>query len=310
MNTENTALVTLNEKIENKFMQLIKSDQYPVSVRTGINDVMALLKEEKSITDLYPEILAEIPISQSIFQDMCVQYNQHFTPSKKLRQAVMEMQNRLGALYTAKTGQKKSMLKVERINMEIENLNNELSKEENKDDYTQRRFKLTVAEKLVDLEEAQRGLNESSHLIKDALLKVVHQRILVEKFQKEVEESGMSYEESEIHYYVAYFTQGAEQQLRSGDHQVDRGTFGAIAQLPKAIRLKVLSNIAFLKEKIFSPDFNPNCDYLYNTYWDSVLKPKYTGPDEIEGEKISDLLNMEAIKILAKKVEEEINENM
>lgn len=239
------ALTVINENVESKFVQLI-SEEYPLELREGINEVLDIIKSEKTISELYPTVLSEVPISQSQFQDMCVQYEQHFTPHKKLRQAVMEMQDRLNALYAAKTGQKKAIIKVERIKLELENLQEELDHAE--DDYEKRRWELAIAEKLVDLEEAERESKSAMHLVKDAMLKVVQQRKLVEKYEKEVAESGLSFEESEVVYYVMYFTSEAEKQLRTGDHQIDRGTFGAIAQLPDPIKDRVLKNISFLRK--------------------------------------------------------------
>jgi len=314
--TENTRDLVksenLNDKVNSKFIQLIKSEEYPLEVREGVNEVMNIIGQEKSITDLYPEELAEIPISQSHFQDQAVQYSQHFTSHKKLRQALMEMQDRINALYAAKTGQKKAILKVKRIEFEMENLYKELekAKEDAKttraasgkepSDYEIRRWELTISEKEVDQEEAERGLKDASHLIKDAILKVDHQRKLVDRYKKEVEESGLSYEESEAVYYVMYFTSEAENQLRTGDHQIDRGTNKAIAQMPEVLRKKIQSNISFLREKLFGDDPHPvDGDYLFIIYRDQ-FEPKKTGPGEFEGMKLEDFLGIQTIKLLSK----------
>jgi len=317
--TENTKELmkseNLNERVNSKFVQLIKSEEYPIEVREGVNEVMNIIGQEKSITDLYPEELAEIPISQSHFQDQAVQYGQHFTPNRCLRQALMEMQDRINALYAAKTGQKKAILKVKRIGFELENLNIELEKakenlvqdvgQKEEGDYEIRRWELTIAEKEVDMEEANRGLKDASHLIKDAILKVNHQRKLVERYRKEVEDFGLSYEESEAQYYCLYFTSEVENQLRTGDHQIDRGTNKAIAQLPKPIRLKVLSNISFLREKLFGENPHPiDGDYLYKIYRDQLMLKK-TGPGEFENMKLSDYLGFETISLLVKPQENE-----
>jgi len=288
-------LTVINENVESKFVQLI-SEEYPLELRQGINEVLDIIKSEKTISDLYPTELSEIPISQSQFQDMCVQYEQHFTPHKKLRQAVMEMQDRLNALYAAKTGQKKAIIKVERIKLELENLQEELDHAE--DDYEKRRWELAIAEKLVDLEEAERESKSAMHLVKDAMLKVVQQRKLVEKYEKEVAESGLSFEESEVVYYVMYFTSEAEKQLRTGDHQIDRGTFGAIAQLPNPIKDRVLKNISFLRKKLFEEGYPIDGDYLYKIYWNELV-PKKTGENEFEGLNVKEFLNTDIIKILS-----------
>jgi len=296
----------LNKRVENKFVQLVKSEEYPLEVREGVNEVMNIISQEKSITDLYPEELAEIPISQSHFQDQCVQYSQHYTPHKKLRQALMEMQDRINALYAAKTGQKKAVLKVERIKFEIENLENELLNAET--EYEKRRWMLSIAEKEVDLEEAERGLKDASHLIKDAMLKVVHQKKLVERYRKQVEESGLSYEESEVIYYVMYFTKEACVQILSGDFNVDRGTYGAISQLPKPIRMKILNNISFMKHKVREEGWSQDQDYLFKVYWDKLV-PKKTGPGEFEGMKLTEHLSFNPVKLLSDDIEMNIYED-
>lgn len=290
-------LAVVGKGMESKFLETM-SDEYPIAVKEGIKDVLDIISSEKNITDLYPQVLSEVSISQSQFQDMCVQYEQHFTPHKKLRQAVMEMQDRLSALYTAKTGQKRSIIKVERINLELENLQEELSKAET--EYEQKRWELAIADKMVDLEEAEREAKSSMHLVKDALLKVVQQRNLVEKYQKEVEESGLSYEESEVIYYTMYFTSEAEKQLRTGDHQIDRGTFGAIGQLPPAIQNKVFRNISFLRKKLFEENYPLDGEYLYKVYWDELI-PKKTGESEFEGMSVKDFINTDIIKLLTDK---------
>ena len=275
---------------ENKFISLVNSEKYPIELREGITSVLDILKQEKSIADLYPEVLAEIPISQSHFQDVCVQYLQHHTPHKKLRQAVMEMQDRLNALYTAKTGQKRSYVKVERLKLNI----NEWTKSETMNDTD--RFDLIDLQ--IDLEEAERELHTATHMIKDAMIKVVHQRKLVDKYTKEVEESGMSYEEAEAVYYVMYFTSEAERQLRTGDHQIDRGTFGAISQMPEKLRLKILNNISFLRKKLHDEKYDQDGDYLTIVYAD-VLRPS-VNDGKVEGLDIAEFLDFEPIKLISK----------
>jgi len=281
---------TMTNVYENKFVKLVKSEQYPVELREGINTVLDIIKEEKSIADLYLEILAEIPISQSHFQDVCVQYLQHYTPHKKLRQAVMEMQDRLNALYTAKTGQKRAYVKVERLKLSIQCW----TESETMNDTE--RFDLLDWQ--IDLEEAERELHTATHMIKDAMIKVVHQRKLVDKFTKEVEESGMSYEEAEAVYYVMYFTSEAERQLRTGDHQIDRGTFGAMSQLPEKLRLKVLNNISFLRKKLHDEKYAQDGDYLTIVYAD-VLRPN-VNDGKVEGLDIKEFLDFEPIKLISK----------
>lgn len=312
--TENNKyeLSTINEKVHNKFMELVRSDNYPVDVKEGLDEVVNIVRNEQQLIDLYPEVLAEIPTSQSLFQDQCVQYEQHHTAHKKLRQCMLEMQNRLSALYSSKTGHKKAYLKVQRIEMEIENLEDDLKKLEEQPGPNKKRIRekeLDIADQMVELEEAQRGLKSSANLIKDAMIKVVHQRQLVEKYQKIVEKSGLSYEEAEFVYYVMYFTADAEKQLRTGDHQIDRGTFGVIANLPEPIRLKVLKNIDFLEHKLMIEGYPKYGDYLFLKHRD-ILEPQKTGPGEFEGIKVSDFLGINTIKLISKTIEEmEENDN-
>lgn len=281
---------TMTNVYENKFVSLIQNGNYPVEMKKGIDGVLDIIKDEKSITDLYPEVLAEIPISQSHFQDVCVQYLQHYTPHKKLRQAVMEMQDRLNALYAAKTGQKRAYVKVERLKLKIDS--------EPNSETTGPIETLDLIDLQIDLEEAQRELHAATHMIKDAMIKVVHQQKLVAKFTKEVEDSGLSYEEAEAVYYVMYFTSEAERQLRTGDHQIDRGTFGAISQLPYELRMKVLNNISFMRKKLFEENYALDGDYLFIVY-ENVLKPK-VGNGKVEGLKISEFLDFEPVKLISK----------
>lgn len=296
--------LALRDELNTKFLDIIKSEQYPVEVREGISNVLDIVKEEKQLTQLYPEVLAEVPISTSLFQDKCVQYEICHTPHKKLRQAILEMQNRLSALYTAKTGHKKAMLKVVRLESELEDLQEDLEKET--DERKKKKLNLDIIRKEILLEEAKRGLTSSSHLVKDAALKVVMQQKLVEQYQKEVEESGLSFEESEFIYYVMYFTKDAEIQLRTAG-RIDTGTFGAISQLPEGLRKKVLWNISFIKKKLFEEGWPPEGDYIFHVFRD-VLEPKKTGPDEYEGVNIKEFLSVTPIKLLSKEAEEVLEE--
>ncbi len=157
---------------------------------------------------------------------------------------------------------------------------------------------LELMEMQVELEEDERGVNSSNHLIKDAMLKVVQHKELVKVYKQEVENSSLSFEESEVEYYVMYFTNDVEKQLRTGG-RIDTGTFGAIGQLPEAIRLKVLSNITFIKHKLFTESYPEEGDYLCKVFYDT-LKPQKTGEGEMEGMNINSFLGTETIKMLAK----------
>jgi hypothetical protein len=289
-------LQIVEEKINENPLSIVASEQYPITVQEGLKSVSDIISQEKQITDLYPQILAETPISTSQFQDTCVQYEQHFTPHKKLRQAVLEMQDKLNALYTAKTGHKRSVLKLERLKLEIEGLQEELDKcEQLSSDY--KRLYISLLEKQVDYEEAQRGVDNSQHLIKDAMLKVVQQQKMVDTYQEKVENSDMSFEESEVYYYVFYFLNDVEKQLRTSG-RIDTGTFGAIGQLPDTIRKKVLKGISFIKKKL--EDWPEDGDFICKVF-ENELAPKKTGDGEMEGLNIEDFIGMEPIKILALK---------
>ena len=112
MSEESKALAIINDKT-NVLTKIIANDQLPADTRKQFEEINDILASEKLIPDLYPEIVSEVSVSTSLFQDRCVQYETCFTPHRKLRQAMLEMDNRLRALYTAKTGHKKAILKLE-----------------------------------------------------------------------------------------------------------------------------------------------------------------------------------------------------
>ena len=167
------------------------------------------------------------------------------------------------------------------------------------------KVKTALGNKIVDFDEAKRGLRSAEHMIKDAAIKAHQYQKQADQYKKEIEESGYSYEESEIIWYVFYFTSGAEHQLRTGDHQIDRGTFGAISQLPDPIRRKVFDNISFIRNKLFKEDYPIDGDYIWKVYFDE-LSPKRTGPGEFEGMKVSDFIKIEPIKLISKDKDDEI----
>jgi hypothetical protein len=296
--------VAIRDEIQNNFIKVFGQENYPTEIRDGINSVMGIVKENKTISDLYPEELQEIPVSTSIFQDMCVQMEQHYVPHRKLRQALMELDSKLGALDSAKNGHKKSIVKLQQLDEEIkelEDIYNRLNVEEPIIDFElgmlissftyitkndenamshniipesminilssgkeitdkklinviKSKVKTALGNKIVDYEEAQRGFRSAQHMVKDAAIKAHQYQKQVDQYREEVKQSPYSYEESEIVYYVMYFTADAEKQLRTGDHQIDRGTYGAISQLPDTIRHKVQQNISFIRKKLFEDD--------------------------------------------------------
>jgi len=297
--TINELAVYVNDNIENTFLNIISNEKYPESVKQSFQKTMDILKNEKTLPELYQEELSEINVSTSQFQDTCVQMEQHFTPHRKLKQCLLELQGKIDALYTAKTGHKKAILKIEKLKLQITKLKNEIINIKNSPAYKQVDIDLKqieILEKQTKLEEAERGVKSSGHMIKDAALKVAQLQSLIDKYKKEVEESGLSFEESEAIYYVMYFTSDAERQIRTSG-RVDTGTFGAISQLPDPLRKKVLQNISFIREKVIN-GYPPDGDYLHIIYRDLML-PNKTGDNEFEGMKIDNFIGMETIKVLA-----------
>ena len=123
MSKENS-LALREELNKNNFISVFGKENYPEEIKQGINNVMQIVAENKSISELYPVELQEIPVSTSIFQDSCVQMEQHFTPHRKLRQALMELDSKLGALDSAKNNHKKAIVKLQELENEILELEN------------------------------------------------------------------------------------------------------------------------------------------------------------------------------------------
>jgi hypothetical protein len=288
----------LTNVTKNIFNILAKDEQLVSSLPAELNQklvgVTDIISQNKTLPQLYGDILTEIPVSQSLFQDVCVQYEIHFTPHRKLRQAMLELDGRLRALYAAKDGHAEAYYKVEQTKLKLEELENELASVT--DDFERRRLELRIGKLRYELEKKQRDLENAIHLVKDAMLKVAMHQTLVDRLKKEVEESGLSFEEAEMVYFVMYFTKDAEVQLRTMG-RVDTGTFGAIAQLPEGIRKKVLWNIEFMRKKLQEENYNG--DYLHIIYRD-ILLPKKTGENEIEGCNVKEFTGLEPIKVLAK----------
>lgn len=290
---------------ENIFSYLTeKIDNLPPMLKEQIKDVSDIVKENKTVVSLYGEVLAEIPFSTSLYQDVCVQMETHFTPHRKLRQTMLELDGRLRALYAAKDGYIENLLKFKKAEIKVRKITEELQ-DPDLDDYEKELKQLKLIEYQYELEKAKRELESSLHLIKDAMIKVVMYRQLAEKYKKEVEESGLSFEESEVIYYVLYLTKDAEAQLKTNG-RIDTGTYGAIAQLPEYMRKKVLQNINFIIEKIKQGEGND--EYLFIKYYD-LMVPKKTGENEFDGFKLTEFIELEPIKLLtnSKQIEEEVN---
>lgn len=319
---------------DTKFLKVLGSDKFPVTIKNSLNEVLDIVNKGKTLVDLYPEVLAEIPVSSSGFQDVCVQYQEHHTPHRKLRQAMLEMDGRLNALNSAKNGFRKCFGKLKKLENSINELekvmdnlkSNIITKEDylilsqNFEKYIKPYFKEIqetnifnnpelckfLLQKVENLfydrvcryQELLRNYKSSEHMVKDAALKVAQQRNLVEIFKKEVKDSGISFEESEVVYYIMYFTSEMEKQLRTMG-RVDTGTFGVIRYLPEGIRKKVLKNREFLENKLFSESW-PSCgDYLTEVFKDELM-PKFTDKNEIEGVDVKEFISLDLIKIIAK----------
>jgi len=326
---DNNGLVSVNKKAtdelipyvdrESSTIAKIVEDMFPAETKEEMRDVVQILEEEKHVPQLYPHVVAEIPMSQSSVLDMCVQYMEHFTPHRKLRQVMLEMQSRLEALHSAKRSYHKAAIKVERLRRELRRLDediedleqqieelerreDELSPEERRELRRLRRqledLELDREDLKVELDEALSGRRSAQHMIKDAMLKVVAQRKLAKRFEAEVKATGLSFEEAEMVYYVMYFTRDAEKQLRTMG-RIDTGTFGAISQLPEGLRRKVLANIEFIRKKL-NEGWPADGDFIFLEYWEDML-PKRTGPGEIEGVKVEEFLGYKPPKIISDK---------
>ncbi len=338
----NSLSVQLSEKFSNSFIEVMSSEKYPKEIRTGINDVISIINKNITLPELYSNELQEIPVSSSMFQDMCVQMLDHFTPHRKYKQVMLELGNKLDALDSSKNAIKKLKVKLYKLNTELQEIQTAINLIDSENDLSPRKIdeniyymisnyipkmgwddavinkifsegitnKYFIAKvlaqldvsfgtRLVELEEAGRALKSNTHMVKDAALKAHQYRTQAEVYKKEIEESGLSFEEAECVYYVMYFTAEAERQLRTGDHQIDRGTFGAIGNLPESLRLKVLTNIAYLRNKLFAEEYDLNGDYLYRTNR-NLFEPKKTGDMEFENMSVEDFIKIKPIKLISK----------
>jgi plasmid stabilization system protein ParE len=330
----------IREEISNTKMQVFGKSDYPVAVQKGIDNIMDIVQSNKTMPELYKKALKTTMVSTSMFQDLCVQMEEHHTPHRKLRQVMLELEGKLGALDTAKNGHKKTIIKIQTLENEINELNdlyNELSDgiidfdialrlssiqyvtkngEEmiineilpksiidltaNGTEITNEKFinsildkvKVAMGNKIVDHEEAQRQLKSAQHMVKDSAVKAHQLTEQAKIYEEEVDETGLTYDESEFTYYVMFFTAEAERQLRTGDHQIDRGTYKAISQTPTFVRNKILKNIDILINMI-RENQNITTDYFFHTHKDLFL-PKYNKDKDgnlwIEGMKVTDYL--------------------
>ena len=325
--------LNLQETFDRKLNSILGSSKFPVEIKQKLDIVLQDVNANKNIVDLYSDILSEIPISSSHFQDQCVQFEEHFTPHRKLRQCMLQLQDRLDSLDAAKNSFLKNVLRIKQLKEDIDYIKKHIDNIESgnlvidnfyemseyidstsfnemmfryfeKNNFTpgslrdkvKRKLENVLFEKSIELQEAERSLTSTEHLVKDASLKVVHHKNLIEKYQKEVEESGMCFEVSEMIYYVMYFTTEIEKQLRTMGRP-DTGTFGVLRFLPDGIRKKVLSNMEYIKTKLGTMKDSDDFISVVNK---DVLLPKIEG-DCVEGVHYKEFTNIENINILSKK---------
>ena len=63
----------IKDELQNNFLATIQEDytkNYPVSVQKGIQEVMDIVNNNKTVSELYKNELQELPMSQSLFQDV------------------------------------------------------------------------------------------------------------------------------------------------------------------------------------------------------------------------------------------------
>lgn len=353
-----TRELPIQKEINNNKLVVFGLEEFPLQVQEGVNEILDIVQNNISLPQLYEKELKETMVSTSIFQDICVQMEEHHTPNRKLRQVMLELGDKLDALDAAKNGHKKNIVKIQTLECEVEDIQSiyedlqvqggvidfDLALRLSTVKYTTSqgmdniqvhevipssvldiisrgqiidnkqfiktisdKVKIALGNKIVDHSEALRGMESSKHMIKDSAVKAYQLRIQAEKYKKEVEESGLTYDESEIIYYTMYFTAEAERQLRTGDHQIDRGTYKAMSQLPEFIRLKVLKNVDYIKNKMNKELGDTNSfwasDYYFHTDRD-ILEPHFERDENgdliVEGVKVKDYLLMEMINILSK----------
>lgn len=346
-----TSELTVKDEI-NQSITIFGNSEFPVEVQNGINEVMNIVQTGQTLPDLYDKELKEVMVSTSMFQDLCVQMEEHHTPHRKMRQVMLELDDKLSALDAAKNNHKKSIIKCQTLENEVNDLQDlydELDKEDSIIDFNlalrlsninytvktgmdsfqtnailnsnlvevsinnvmndtkfiqsiKDKVKVALGNKIVDYDESQRSMKNNQHMIKDSAVKAHQLRLQADKYSVLCAESGISFDESEFIYYVMFFTADAERQLRTGDHQVDRGTYKAISQLPDFIRQKVLRNIDYIYNKL--TNMNPSDDYLFKTNKEMLMPEMIRDEDGImivEGYKVNDYLMMEPIRTMVEK---------
>ena len=274
----------------------------PEEVISDYKAVQDIIKAEAKITDLYPAVLMETTLGQSLFQERCFVFGERLTPHKRLRQCMLQLQEKLSSLYSAKSGEKKARLAVAKAELRVEYAKQQYEKrveQYGKDSYEAKMQAIKVAELQVKLEETKRGVSSATHLVKDAMQKVVLYKNMTDKYLDEVKETGMSFDEAEFEFFIMYFTRDIETQLKCTGH-IDPGTYQSISHLPFNLRRKMFENIKFIEQKLSEAGdrYIGDGDYIYLKYWD-ILKPQKTGEGEIEGIKVEEFLTMGLVNLLS-----------
>ena len=114
--------LTIKEQINQNTLTVFGIENFPVKVQEGINEVLDIVKSNKTVSQLYAKELEETMVSTSIFQDICVQMEEHHTPNRKFRQVMLELEGKLDALDAAKNGHKKAIVRLQTLKDEVEDL--------------------------------------------------------------------------------------------------------------------------------------------------------------------------------------------
>lgn len=332
-----TKELALKEEIKNNLLSSINLNNYETQpeVFNRLNNTLDNIFNNRTISELYKDSLLEVPMSQSNFLSQCVQFTEHWTPHRKLKQALIELKSKYGALNTAKNSHFKAINKHKQLSEQLELIQTCIDKLKETELLTLNlaikitsinqsiipkqifdilsndnisdieviniiisKLKHKAADMFVKIQEAEYSIKDTDHMVKDALDTASMYENIINNYKKEVEESGLSYEEAEMVYYVMFLTWEIENQLRTGDHQIDRGTSKVITQLPNGLRRKVYQNYNFLRKKYFDDNYPIDADFLVRTN-PELFKPKKTRTMEFEGDNICEFLGIEPIKQLS-----------
>lgn len=359
--SESSSLVIPNRKnledrlaISKNFLQLNVNEfskDYSPAIQQGINEIVDIVNNNTTVPELYHEILQEVSVGQSIFQSQAVQMEQHFTPHRKLRQIMLELEGKLGALDTSKNGCKKAVIKLSTLKDELEQLQ-EIFNKVNDSEYLSgtlllevstfvpniisqtmidsafkasslfgnndgiksdliknrilSRLKSILGDKLVKFDETERGLKSHRHMIKDAALATHHLRSLVDKYKQEADATNWSFDESELYYYVMYFTSEGEKQYRTGG-RIDTGTFGVVSSMPTGLRNKIFSNWDFIITKHNEQLRQHGKDNYKGYYWQDfkeIVEPKWDiNTRTFEGESVQEFACVDVPNLIKKSQE-------